>query len=79
MYLNFIFVYVIVLIFTYYAAQTCGIWRFVQMKRGRSSYLHLLYVEIQQKPAGSPFKEICTWLLRCGRLLVFALLKGIIY
>ena len=61
MYLNFILVYVIVLIFTFYAAQTLGIWRFVQMKRGRSSYLRLLYAEIQQRPARSHFKEICTW------------------
>ncbi len=79
LYLNFIFVYVIVLIFSYYAAQTCGIWRFVQMKRGRSSYLQLLYVEIQHRPARSHFKEICIWVVRCGRLLGFALLKGIIY
>jgi hypothetical protein len=76
MYFNFIIVYLIVLIFSYYAAQTFGIWRFVQMKRGRSSYLQLLYAEFRQGPH---FKGFYLWMLRCGKLLGLTLIKGIIY
>jgi hypothetical protein len=79
LYLNFLLVYIIVLVFSYYAAQTVAVWRFVQMKRRRSSYLQLLYVEIRQRPLRSPLKEICTWGFRCVRLLGLALLKGILY
>jgi hypothetical protein len=79
MYFNFILVYVIVLIFSYYAAQTCGVWRFIQMKRGRSSYLQLLYAATQQKPRISQIKEFRTYLLQCLKFLGLALFKAIVY
>ncbi len=79
MYFNFIIVYLIVLIFSYYAAQTAGVWRFVQMKRGRSSYLLLLYFEIRHRPRISHFKEFSAYIFRCLKLLGLALLKAMIY
>jgi hypothetical protein len=38
MYLNFIFVYVLVLVVSYYATQTLALYRFIQYKQQRSSY-----------------------------------------
>lgn len=39
MYLQFVLVYIIVLVLTFYASQTLALFRFVRYKQGRSSYL----------------------------------------
>jgi len=79
MYIKFIFVYIIVLIFSYYAAQTAAVWRFIKMKQQRSSYLHLLYSQLKNKPRFSAGKIFFTFILRCLKLLAQATGKGILY
>lgn len=48
MYLNFILVYLIALIVSYYAAQTLALYRFIQYKQRRSSFLVLAVQQFQQ-------------------------------
>ncbi len=43
MYLQFIIIYLIVMVLSYYAAQSLAIFRFVKMKQNKTSYLEELY------------------------------------
>ena len=71
MYLKFIIIYVFVLIFTYFGAQSLAIFKFVKMRQKRSSYLTLLWQYLQSNSRKS-VKTIST-------LLIKAFIKGIIY
>jgi hypothetical protein len=79
MYFKFIIVYIIVLIFSYYAAQTAAVWRFVRMKQQRSSYLLLLYNSIKNRPGIAAGKSFVIFLVQCLKWLGLAAGKGVLY
>jgi len=70
MYAQFILVYLIVLIFTYYGAQSLAIFRFVKFQQKRSSYLESIWNYVQSKEKKS--------IRIIGPLIVKSLLKGIL-
>ena len=79
MYLQFIIVYVVVLVFTFYASQTLALFRFVRYKQGRSSYLAEALQAWHAKTGGTGARATGTQLTRVGVPLLKALLKGIAY
>ncbi len=71
MYLKFIIVFVIVLILTYYGAQSLAILKFVKMQQNKSSYLLSIHTQLRSD-AHTSYKSIIV-------LLVKAIMKGMIY
>jgi hypothetical protein len=77
MYLQFIIVYVIVLVLSFYLAQTLALFRFVRYKQGRDSYV----IELVQVVRGRGPTGVRAWKNPggIGLLLLKALGKGIAY
>ena len=75
MYLQFIMVYVIVMILSYYGAQSLAIYRFVKMKQGETSYLADAYERLRMLRSSGGIGDIAAAL----GLLLKAILKGIAY
>lgn len=50
MYLVFLFAYAVVMALTYYGVQTLGVARFIQQRRGRTSYLALVGRHFRNRP-----------------------------
>ncbi len=76
MYLQFILMYVIIMIFTYHAAQNLAIFRFVRMKQNRTSYLAEAY---SRMVAGKTIGRGASFYLHVAMLVAKAALKGIAY
>lgn len=79
MYFQFILIYAVVLLLTYYAVQTLAVWRYCRMKQDRSSYLLLLYRSILNRPRYQPVGELLIFLLNNLKFLALALAKGCLY
>jgi len=71
MYLKFIIIYILVLILTFYGAQSLAILKFTKMRQNRSSYLLLLWNYLQS----SNKKSIMT----IFSLLAKAIIKGFVF
>ena len=76
MYIQFILMYVIVMVFTYHAAQNLAIFRFVRMKQNRTSYFAEAYQRMRTVPA---VQRDVSFFLRTAVLAGKALLKGAAY
>lgn len=76
MYLQFILVYLIVMILTYHAAQSLAILRFVRLKQNRTSYLAELYLHATGAIQGS---RGSSFYLRILSLSAMALARGAAY
>ncbi len=57
MYFKFIFIYVIVMLITYYGVQSLAVFRFVRGKRGKTSYLKEVIDLIKNKPVLRNWEE----------------------
>ncbi len=75
MYLQFIFVYALVMVLTYAGAQSLGVYRFIKMKQHATSYLASLAGHLKEGRFRKGAYRIATPLL----LLLKALLKGAAY
>ena len=71
MYLKFVLIFILVLILSYYGAQSLAVLRFVKMRQNRSSYLNLLWDHLQSSEKIS-IVQIVTLFLK-------AVTKGILY
>ncbi len=74
MYLQFIFVYIIVMSLSYYGAQTLGIFRFILMKQNRSSYLLRLFTDPPTSFAGTVGHRIVLFLKACAKGFLYIIL-----
>ena len=79
MYVSFVCVYILVLVSTYYGAQTLAVIRFVAMKQGMSSYLTLLAECVSRIRSGDTGNHLLRHVLEGLSLLLRAALKGIAY
>ncbi len=71
MYFKFVIIYIIVLVLTYYGAQSFATLKFVKMKHGRSSYLVLVLEHLRSGDRIS-VKELTLLIFKAGA-------KGIVY
>jgi ABC-type dipeptide/oligopeptide/nickel transport system permease component len=74
MYVQFIVIYIIVIMLSYYAAQSLGIYRFVKMKQNKTSYLSELHHRMR-----SASHHDASFYVRSALLLAKALVKGLSY
>ena len=76
MYLQFILMYLIVMTFSYHAAQNLAIFRFVWMKQNKASYLAEFFNRV--KPGGAQHRD-ASFYLHVASLVAKAMLKGVAY
>jgi ABC-type dipeptide/oligopeptide/nickel transport system permease component len=74
MYLQFIVIYLIVMVVSYHAAQSLAIFRFIRMKQHRKAYVFELYEHLRGAGRGSP-----SFYLRLPLVLLKAVVKGVAY
>ncbi len=74
MYLQFIFVYIIVMSLSYYGAQTLGILRFILMKQNRSSYLLRLFTDPPSSLPRMVGQRISLFLKACVKGVAYIIL-----
>lgn len=77
MYAKFIFVYLIVIVFTYYGAQSFGIYRFVKLQQGRGSFFNEAYNIYKHSKVKEKYVHIFILILKgiakaAGYLVFFA-------
>ena len=75
MYIEFIATYVIVMLLSYYGAQTLGVIRFVRMKQHRSSHIAELVVHIQSSTSRT--RSHFPFYRKSAILLAEAIIKGV--
>jgi len=79
MYWQFIFVYLLVMVLTYYGVQTLGTYRFIRLKQGDDSFLLRLRTFIKQNAFPSDLKTAGPWLQTVLLLLAKATGRGFLY
>lgn len=79
MYANFILVYLIVMLLTYYGVQTLAVLRFIRRQQNRESYLAELAAFLQRRFRDHTEKLQARDLRRAAAVLGKALLKGLLY
>ena len=79
MYMQFIWVYVLVLFITYYGVQTLAVLRFVRKKQGRESCLYALWRHLHTQTFKGGFRNVIPSTGKALSLFTKAALRGLFY